>query len=363
MILPTPVVQTKPPATFRRAASLLLAVAGLLMIAALFLPTWHIELGAPQYPEGLGMYVWPHGITGQNPEDLNTINELNHYIGMKKIVPDQIPELRFIPYVVGFFAALSLLLAFRPRALGIGLSLTGLTAAGAAGLYDFWRWEYDYGHNLNPHAAIKIPGMSYQPPLLGSAKLLNFTSISWPASGAWMLFGAGLLLFAAWCAAVLANGPKTFLGFKLPARLAASLFVASGLFAACKQQEPIALGYGVDACHSCKMILARKGFGAERITAKGRVYKFDSMECLLEDLKRSAQPGDRYFAVDFSRPEFLAPVENALFLQSASIPSPMGANLSAYSFDDSARAFQMRNGGEILTWKDLRSKYASDPRG
>ncbi len=43
----------------------------------------------------------------------------------------------------------------------------------AVGLYDFYMWEYDYGHNLNPHAAIKIPGMAYQPPLIGSKMLLT----------------------------------------------------------------------------------------------------------------------------------------------------------------------------------------------
>jgi copper chaperone NosL len=52
-----------------------------------------------------------------------------------------------------------------------------------AGLVDFWLWSYDYGHNLDPTAAIKVPGMSYQPPLIGSKQLLNFVATSWPALG------------------------------------------------------------------------------------------------------------------------------------------------------------------------------------
>jgi len=48
-------------------------------------------------------------------------------------------------------------------------------------------WEYDYGHNLNPHAAIKIPGMAYQPPLIGSKMLLNFNAISMPDIGFYIL--------------------------------------------------------------------------------------------------------------------------------------------------------------------------------
>jgi copper chaperone NosL len=57
----------------------------------------------------------------------------------------------------------------------------------AIGLYDFYMWEYDYGHNLNPQAAIKIPGMAYQPPLIGSKMLLNFNAISMPHFGSWIL--------------------------------------------------------------------------------------------------------------------------------------------------------------------------------
>jgi hypothetical protein len=58
------------------------------------------------------------------------------------------------------------------------------TAVSLAGLVDFYRWEYDYGHNLDmENAILKVPGMSYQPPLIGSKKLLNFTATSWPASG------------------------------------------------------------------------------------------------------------------------------------------------------------------------------------
>jgi copper chaperone NosL len=56
-------------------------------------------------------------------------------------------------------------------------------AAAVAGLVDFYKWEYDYGHDLNPHAAIKIPGMTYQPPLIGAKQLLNMRTISFPYIG------------------------------------------------------------------------------------------------------------------------------------------------------------------------------------
>ena len=62
-----------------------------------------------------------------------------------------------------------------------------LALIAAAGLVDFWYWGYDYGHDLDPTAAIKIPGFSYQPPVLGSKQLLNFTAHSWPGIGGWAI--------------------------------------------------------------------------------------------------------------------------------------------------------------------------------
>jgi hypothetical protein len=56
-------------------------------------------------------------------------------------------------------------------------------------MIDFWLWEYDYGHNLNPNAPIIVPGMSYQPPLLGFKQLLNFGAYSYPDVGGWIMFG------------------------------------------------------------------------------------------------------------------------------------------------------------------------------
>jgi copper chaperone NosL len=58
-----------------------------------------------------------------------------------------------------------------------------LLLLGALGIYDFYLWEYDYGHNLADDAPIKIPGQAYQPPLIGSKMLLNFNAISYPHYG------------------------------------------------------------------------------------------------------------------------------------------------------------------------------------
>ena len=170
-----------------------LAVAALLLGVGLVRPLWHIGLIAPQYPEGIGLYLWAGQITGQKPNDLQSINGLNHYIGMKSIVPESIPELRFMPAVLGGMMVLGLVAAAVGRRRGLFLWSGLLLALALAALADFWRWGYQYGHELDPTAAIKVPGLFYQPPLLGSKQLLNFFATSWPALGGWAIVASVFL--------------------------------------------------------------------------------------------------------------------------------------------------------------------------
>jgi copper chaperone NosL len=90
---------------------LLQALASLILLLALAFPLWTISLAAPQYPEGIGLKIWAWQITGQKEQDLRNINGLNHYIGMKTIEPDSIPELRILPAVIVVFSLLGLLVA------------------------------------------------------------------------------------------------------------------------------------------------------------------------------------------------------------------------------------------------------------
>lgn len=169
-----------------RSSRLALAVAALALGLVFLWPLWHISLDAPQYPEGIGLYISINRIEGEKPQDLNSINNLNHYIGMKRITPEDIPELRFMPWLVGGLMVTGLAVAGRGRRVWL-YAWVGLFTVGAlAGLADFYLWGYDYGHNLDPHAILKVPGMTYQPPLIGSKQMLNFNSSSWPAVGGWI---------------------------------------------------------------------------------------------------------------------------------------------------------------------------------
>jgi copper chaperone NosL len=161
----------------------MLAAAVFLLLMFVF-PLWKITLLAPQYPKGLAMFIWINKIVGEEPSTLQNINIMNHYIGMKAIEPDAIPEFSFMPYIVLALAGLALMLVVLKKwKLNLVWTIL-LVVAGALAVYDFYLWEYDYGHNLDSSAAIKIEGMAYQPPLFGTKKILNFTAKSYPRLGA-----------------------------------------------------------------------------------------------------------------------------------------------------------------------------------
>jgi len=179
---------------------ILMALGAVALLGLFFFPMWSITLEAPQYPKGseLGIDIHINNVEGSRPNDLDNINNLNHYIGMKRIEPDSIPELKYMPVIVLVLVGLGLLVAAFGKRWMIIVWLGLLTGAGVLGMYDFWLWEYDYGHNLDPHAIIKIEGMSYQPPLLGTEQLLNFTASSYPAVGFAFIALGGLLAVIAW---------------------------------------------------------------------------------------------------------------------------------------------------------------------
>lgn len=171
-------------------SKVLLLIVSALFAGAQFVPMWRIELQAPQYPEGLVLQLFANKIGG----DVAIINGLNHYIGMATLHDENFPEFKILPVVFGLFALVSLLLVFVGKRKGVKLFLITYVVFILSAAVDFYRWNYEYGHNLDPNAAIKVPGMAYQPPLLGYKQLLNFGAYSIPDTGGWLLTGAAVLL-------------------------------------------------------------------------------------------------------------------------------------------------------------------------
>lgn len=179
---------------------LLFFFGALLIIPSVYLPIWRIDLMAPQYPEGLKLQIYSNKLGG----DVKIINGLNHYIGMRELHADDFIEFKILPQILFTLAGLGVIVALFNRGAMYYVYSALFFAFCFLSMADFYRWNYEYGHNLNPEAAIQVPGMAYQPPLIGYKQLLNFGAFSFPDSGGMLLMLgalcilAGTVLFPVW---------------------------------------------------------------------------------------------------------------------------------------------------------------------
>jgi len=332
---------------------ILVAFASGALVAVFFLPVWRIDLFAPQYPEGLTMFIWINNITGQ----VDIINGLNHYIGMKHISVAMFPEFKFLPYVVGFFMLLGMLLAITGRRKFLFYYLVLTVIGGILAMIDFYKWGYNYGHNLDPTAPIQVPGLSYQPPLLGHKRLLNFDAYSFPDIGGWIVIAAGALAFAVWFAEWYHQhkGVKK-MGTVPKVATAAALLV---FFLSSCSSKPQPFNYGKDVCDNCRMTIVDPKFGGEIVTRKGKVYKFDDAACMIHFLKAGSLKENNIsqkLLINFQQQNDFIDVTKAFLLVSPQLATPMGGNAAA--FISQAEADKMKNttAGEIMSWNDAFNK-------
>ena len=318
-----------------------LVLAGLLLLTNLFLPVWRIELFAPQYPEGLALQIHADGLHG----DVEIINGLNHYIGMKTLHTEDFFEFSILPYLFGGLALLFAVAAFFGTRRWLYVSLATLVVFGIVALVDFYRWNYNYGHDLDPNAAIKVPGMAYQPPVLGFKQLLNFGAYSIPDLGGWAMVGAALLLIVA-----TAHEAGWLNRFRKRAGSAAAGLILVLVAAGCGTPQPKALDLNADLCTFCKMNVADPRFAAQLVTTKGRTYMFDDIRCLRDHLTEQSNDGDMAYVSDFCAPGTWVLAEEAILLESPAFQSPMGGNVAAFASSDSAAVYQARHSATRVSW-------------
>ena len=327
-----------------------LVVAALLLVISLFVPVWSIYLDAPQYPEGLSLQIWANKIAG----DVEIINGLNHYIGMKTLHTEDFIEFKILPYLLGFFALLFLIAAVRGTKRWLYIVFTAFVIFGIVAMADFWKWEYDYGHNLDPNAAIQVPGMAYQPPLIGFKQLLNFGAYSIPDVGGWLFLSAGMLLLVA----VLIE-KKVFNRFRKKSPVTAAALALLFVLSSCSNGNPEPIALNKDACEFCKMTISDAHFMTSLLTKKGRTYKFDDIVCM-NNYTKTVDPStiEKQLVANFEKAGDMLYVTNAWFVTSASFKSPMGGNTAA--FDSKAAAGEKAAGLQsvVSDWKTLNSGNA-----
>ena len=329
-------------------------IAALLLGSLFVLPMWNITLEAPQYPDPIGMDIYIYKFEDANENDIKNINIMNHYVGMKDI-PEVIPEFAIFPYfVIGMMVAGVLFALIGKRKLYISW-LAIMIVLGSVAMYDFYMWEYEYGHNLKENAAIKFMDaegepMTYQPPLIGAKTILNFRAISMPRSGTYLLVAGMALSLLAFYQAKRDNLQKL--------NIITILALASITIMSCNV-KPKEINYGVDSCDFCRMTIVDQQHAAQIVTEKGRVYMYDAIECMMNDMQEWERPAIKYSLVaDYANPGQLTDAKEAKYLISKAIPSPMGAFLTAFAEEPSRQKAFDSVGGDLLYWDDLSNKFS-----
>lgn len=331
---------------------IIVALASLGLIATYFLPVWFIFLIAPQYPEGLTMNIWLNKITGQ----VDIINGLNHYIGMKHINADMFPEFDFLVYIVAFFIVLGLIVAITGKRKLLFAYLILTIIGGAAAMIDFYKWGYDYGHNLDPKAAIQIPGLSYQPPLLGHKTLLNFDAYSYPDIGGWVVLVCAGMFFCVWGYEWYKNRKRnTTLSSTMKTTIPAAAIILVIVFTSCNT-KPQPFAYGKDICYDCKMTIMDPKFGGQIITKKGKIYKFDDAHCIAnfkqEGAVKETDIAQTVF-IDYEHENKFLDVKSCYFVVSERFKSPMNSNAAAFTLKETAEQKAKETAGAVKNWDQI----------
>ena len=125
------------------------------------------------------------------------------------------------------------------------------------------------------------------------------------------------------------------------------------LFACSAEPKPIE--YGHDNCQFCDMTIIDNQHSAEVVSLKGKIYKFDSIECMIRHIDRDTDEEYAHQLIsDYSNPGELINAEQSIYLVSKNIPSPMGEFLSGYSSEDEAKLALEENGGILYNWKHIK---------
>lgn len=347
----------------RPLSRVLVAVAALAIGALLVVPIWRIDLRAPQYPEGLAMQIFHDRFEG----DTNKINGLNHYIGMATIENDMFPEFAIMRYAFYFLIAFGLFTAVINRRGALFSWIMALFAYVIWAMWDMYAWGYKYGHDLDPHAAIKVEGMAYQPPLFGHKKLLNFDAWSLPDTGGWILFAVITIACLVW-----------FIEWRWPRRTPSSNLYEAGrhvpqqahvlsilpllFLGSCASDAIPVIDLGKAECSYCRMNVMDGQFASAIVTKAGRTYAFDSPECMVQHIADGTIAEAQvqgWWVCDHAHPGTLIDATTAHYLASPALHSPMNGNVAAFADVADRDVATKDHPGEKLDWGAARTRLTS----
>ena len=324
-------------------------LSSLVLLGALLFPIWKIDLSAPQYPEGLTLKIWANKLSG----NIETVNGLNHYIGMRSLHAEEFVEFRVLPGILIFFSLFGMIVGLLNNRKLLFVWTVMFLIFAVISIGDFYYWEYNYGNNLDPTAPIQVPGMAYQPPFLGYKQMLNFSAFSIPDTGGWFFIGSGIFMFI-----------LSFLEWKEGRKKSikhSSIAIATFLILftsfSCSN-EIKSINYGKDNCSFCKMTIMDKKFGVEIISQKGKIFLMDDLGCAQQFIKNNSiginEIKDVYVN-NFNGSGQLMNFKQSFLVKNESLGSPMRGNFAAFLTLDEANNYLKSNGGELIAIQNVIS--------
>ncbi|MGV3657680.1 MAG: nitrous oxide reductase accessory protein NosL, partial [Chitinophagaceae bacterium] len=181
--------------------------------------------------------------------------------------------------------------------------------------------------------AIQVPGMSYQPPVIGHKTLLNFDAYSYPDTGGWIAVAMAGVFFLIWSLEWRKNRKIKQIPSASKLNTAMASLLALFVLAGCNP-EPEKIAIGKDACAECKMTIMDPKFGGEIVTKKGKVFKFDDAHCIARFMeKRGVGLSDIHqtLFVNYNGDNGFLTSKEAEFVVSSTFKSPMGSNAAAFA--------------------------------
>lgn len=135
------------------------------------------------------------------------------------------------------------------------------------------------------------------------------------------------------------------------------MFALIGLLLSGCAPQPQPIDFGNDQCHYCKMTIADHRYGAEVVTKKGKVTKYDAVECMVSSIFKDkfvdTSEVHSFLVIDFSEPGKLVDAKQSLYLQSSDLPSPMGMFLTAVADRKKMGELSALHKGEVLKWDEI----------
>lgn len=124
--------------------------------------------------------------------------------------------------------------------------------------------------------------------------------------------------------------------------------------------EPEPIEFGKEDCNYCKMKIMDSKFGAEIVTKKGKVFKFDDVNCMvrhIKDEKIDETTLEFMLIIDYSKAGSFLDVKKAYFIRSEQIKSPMGSYIAAFQTKDNQTKYNTKWNGELWNWSKIKQTF------